>query len=66
MQSVGARRLTAVAVDVALLAFGHDLSIMGLIGIFLLIGIVKKNAIMMTTLGAFMVALPLAFGAGVG
>ncbi|MDQ2942880.1 MAG: efflux RND transporter permease subunit, partial [Candidatus Dormibacteraeota bacterium] len=31
----------------ALLAFGHDLSIMGLIGIFLLIGIVKKNAIMM-------------------
>ncbi len=31
----------------ALRLFGHDLSIMGLIGIFLLIGIVKKNAIMM-------------------
>jgi multidrug efflux pump len=82
----------------ALLAFGHDLSIMGLIGIFLLIGIVKKNAIMMidfalaaqreqglaafdairqgallrfrpimmTTMGALMGALPLAFGTGVG
>ena len=32
---------------VALVLFGYDLSIMGLIGIFLLIGIVKKNAIMM-------------------
>jgi multidrug efflux pump len=32
---------------VALILFGYDLSIMGLIGIFLLIGIVKKNAIMM-------------------
>jgi multidrug efflux pump len=31
----------------ALELFGHDLSIMGLIGILLLIGIVKKNAIMM-------------------
>jgi multidrug efflux pump subunit AcrB len=31
----------------ALMAFGHDLSIMGMIGILLLIGIVKKNAIMM-------------------
>ena len=31
----------------ALLAFGMDLSIIGLIGIILLIGIVKKNAIMM-------------------
>jgi len=82
----------------ALMLFGHDLSIMGLIGIFLLIGIVKKNAIMMidfalaaqreqglppneairqgallrfrpimmTTMGAFVGALPLAFGAGVG
>jgi multidrug efflux pump len=32
---------------VALILFGYDLSVMGLIGIFLLIGIVKKNAIMM-------------------
>jgi hydrophobe/amphiphile efflux-1 (HAE1) family protein len=31
----------------ALIAFGQDLSIMGMIGILLLIGIVKKNAIMM-------------------
>ena len=32
---------------VALRLAGHELSIMGLIGIFLLIGVVKKNAIMM-------------------
>ncbi len=31
----------------ALAAFGHDLSLVGLIGIILLMGIVKKNAIMM-------------------
>ncbi|MCC6777003.1 MAG: efflux RND transporter permease subunit, partial [Hyphomicrobiales bacterium] len=31
----------------ALMAFGHDLSIVALIGIILLMGIVKKNAIMM-------------------
>ncbi|MDA4636406.1 efflux RND transporter permease subunit, partial [Escherichia coli] len=31
----------------ALLLFGQDLSIVGMIGIILLIGIVKKNAIMM-------------------
>jgi multidrug efflux pump len=31
----------------ALLLFGHDLSVIALIGIILLIGIVKKNAIMM-------------------
>jgi multidrug efflux pump len=31
----------------ALMLFGQDLSIMGIIGIILLIGIVKKNAIMM-------------------
>jgi multidrug efflux pump len=31
----------------ALMLFGQDLSIMGMIGIILLIGIVKKNAIMM-------------------
>ncbi|MGE5616991.1 MAG: efflux RND transporter permease subunit, partial [Bacillota bacterium] len=82
----------------ALMATGNDLSIMGLIGIFLLIGIVKKNAIMMidfalsaqrsiglspveairqgallrfrpimmTTMGALVGALPLAFGTGAG
>lgn len=32
---------------IALLMFGQDLSVMGMIGIILLIGIVKKNAIMM-------------------
>jgi multidrug efflux pump len=32
---------------IALMVFGQDLSVMGLIGIILLIGIVKKNAIMM-------------------
>ena len=31
----------------ALMATGHDLDVMGVIGIILLIGIVKKNAIMM-------------------
>jgi multidrug efflux pump len=31
----------------ALMAFGHDLSVIALIGIVLLMGIVKKNAIMM-------------------
>jgi multidrug efflux pump len=31
----------------ALLIFGHDLDVLGIIGIILLIGIVKKNAIMM-------------------
>ena len=31
----------------ALMAFGYDLSVIGIIGILLLIGIVKKNAIMM-------------------
>jgi multidrug efflux pump len=33
----------------ALLVTGTDLSIMGLIGIILLMGIVKKNAIMLPT-----------------
>jgi multidrug efflux pump len=32
---------------IALMLTGHDLSVMGIIGIILLIGIVKKNAIMM-------------------
>ncbi len=32
---------------IALMLFGQDLSVMGMIGILLLIGIVKKNAIMM-------------------
>ena len=31
----------------ALMLFGHDLSVVALIGIILLMGIVKKNAIMM-------------------
>ena len=36
-----------VGAIVALLLFGQDLSVIGLIGIILLMGIVKKNAIMM-------------------
>ncbi len=33
--------------DIMLMAFGYDLSVIAIIGIILLIGIVKKNAIMM-------------------
>jgi hypothetical protein len=43
-----------------------DYRIIALIGIILLIGIVKKNAIMMTTSAALLGALPLALGTGAG
>ena len=36
-----------VGAMLALMLFGQDLSVIGLIGIILLMGIVKKNAIMM-------------------
>ena len=50
----------------ALMLFRTDFSIIAFIGVILLIGIVKKNAIMMTTLAAMLGALPLALGAGDG
>ena len=43
-----------------------DLSVIALIGIILLIGIVKKNAIMMTTMAAMFGGLPMALGFGNG
>jgi multidrug efflux pump len=46
--------------------FGMPLSVDGIVGIVLLIGIVKKNAIMMTTFAALFGALPLALGNGIG
>src|SRR6266487_4256379 len=50
----------------ALMLTGQDLSVVALIGIVLLMGIVKKNAIMMTTLAALFGALPLALERGTG
>ena len=50
---------------VALDLTGHGLDIIGVIGIILLIGIVKKNALM-TTLAALLGALPLMLGTGTG
>ena len=44
---VAALQKTGVGALLALLLSGHDLGIVGIIGIVLLIGIVKKNAIMM-------------------
>src|SRR5208282_499138 len=50
----------------ALRLFGTEFSIIALIGVILLIGIVKKNAIMMTTMAALLAAVPLAVSAGDG
>ncbi len=55
-----------VGAFVALLVSGTELTIIALIGLILLIGIVKKNGIMMTTMAALLGALPLAIGFGVG
>ena len=55
-----------VGAILALMLFRTDLSVIALIGIILLIGIVKKNAIMMTTMAALLGGLPLAFGSGTG
>ena len=44
----------------------NDLTVVALIGIILLIGIVKKNAIMMTTMAALLGGLPLALIPGTG
>ncbi|MDP3426410.1 MAG: efflux RND transporter permease subunit, partial [Humidesulfovibrio sp.] len=50
----------------ALMLFGLDLNLYGFVGIIMLIGIVKKNAIMMTTMAALMGTLPIAMGFGAG
>src|SRR5215467_10952115 len=49
---------------VAMVLFKSDLDIIGMIGIILLIGIVKKNAIMMMC--ALLGAMPMALGLGAG
>src|SRR5271165_5631896 len=54
-----------VGAMLALLVSGTELSIIAIIGIILLIGIVKKNAIMMTA-AALLGAMPLALGRGTG
>ena len=51
---------------VTLWLFGHDLNMYALVGIVMLVGIVKKNAIMMTTAAALMGSLPIALGLGAG
>jgi len=51
---------------VMLMVFGYDLSVIAIIGVILLIGIVKKNAIMMTTFAALFGGLPIALGYGAG
>jgi multidrug efflux pump len=64
----------SVGAMLALMLFKIDLNVISIIGIILLIGIVKKNAIMMidfrpilmTTMAALFGALPLAFGTGTG
>ncbi|HEV2097560.1 MAG TPA: efflux RND transporter permease subunit [Stellaceae bacterium] len=55
-----------VGAVLALIVTDTEFSIIALIGVILLIGIVKKNAIMMTTLAAMLGALPLAIGFGEG
>ncbi len=55
-----------VGAIIALMLFHEDLGIVAIIGIILLIGIVKKNAIMMTTMAALLAGIPLALGTGVG
>jgi len=49
-----------------LLLFHDELNIYSFVGIIMLIGIVKKNAIMMTTVAALMGTLPIAMGLGAG
>jgi len=46
--------------------FGQDLTLRATIGILLPVGIVKKNAIMMTTRAALAGAVPIAKGLGAG
>ena len=51
---------------VTLLIFGDVLDMYAFVGIIMLIGIVKKNAIMMTTMAALMGSLPIALALGAG
>jgi len=50
----------------ALYIFRMPLDVYGFVALILLLGIVKKNAIMMTTFAALMGALPIALGSGAG
>ena len=49
-----------------LLLFGMELNVYGFVGMIMLVGIVKKNAIMMTTMAALLGTLPIALGLGAG
>jgi HAE1 family hydrophobic/amphiphilic exporter-1 len=49
-----------------LLIFKRELDIYAFVGLIMLIGIVKKNAIMMTTMSALMGTMPIALGWGAG
>ncbi|MDQ1277210.1 MAG: hydrophobic/amphiphilic exporter (mainly bacteria), family, partial [Thermodesulfobacteriota bacterium] len=49
-----------------LLILRIDLNLYALVGIIMLVGIVKKNAIMMTTMSALMATLPISLGLGAG
>src|SRR5882724_4262287 len=49
-----------------LLIFHRELDVYAFVGLIMLIGIVKKNAIMMTTMSALMGTLPIALGWGAG
>jgi len=51
---------------VTLLLCQIDLNLYAFVGIIMLVGIVKKNAIMMTTMAALMGTLPIALGFGAG
>ena len=55
-----------VGAVLGLLLFDTEFSVIALIGVILLIGIVKKNGIMMTTAAAMLGAVPLAIGFGEG
>src|SRR5213076_787771 len=46
--------------------FGFDLSVIAIIGLLMLIGIVKKNPIMMMTMAAIFGIMPIAIGFGAG
>ncbi|MBI4798922.1 MAG: efflux RND transporter permease subunit, partial [Desulfarculus sp.] len=49
-----------------LMMFGMELNLYAFVGVIMLVGIMKKNAIMMTTMAALMGTLPIALGLGAG
>src|SRR6266849_460764 len=55
-----------VGAVLALMFSRTEFSVIALIGVILLIGIVKKNAIMMITMAALLGGIPLALGSGTG